>query len=388
VEQGKSATVAINIIRNNTNTEGIDFQINSQPPGFNGTISPSSNVTGNTTNYMLNVDQTMQPGNYPVIVTGTGITSGLSRTDTLIVTVTALPALWVNETPAGFESTTFRDVFFINENAGVAVGDNGTILSSGDGGDNWSDQSGVTSNQLTAVHSDGSVWYAVGWDISTGLGKIIRNSTGTWETVVDTIQSLLNDVFVIDNNNVWVVAFNGVAYQTTNGGTTWIARENIVTGFTQLFKIWFTNSSEGYIGTTGSTTSILKTINGGDDWNEVHTPFEVIHDIFFINSQKGYAVHSQGIEVTTSGGDNGTWSSLSTLPVGIVGMVAISFWGTQVGLIVGGAASQPLVLRTEDGDANWAFEQIGFSTQILWAVAALNENAAVAVGQGIIVRRQ
>lgn len=386
VEQSKSATVAINITRITGNTEGIDFQINSQPPGFNGTMSPSSNVTGNTTNYMLTVDQTIPPGNYPVIVTGTGITSGISRTDTLIVIVTAPPLLWVNETPAGFENITFWDVFFINENDGVTVGENGTIFSSADGGDNWSDQSDVTSSRLFAVHSNGSVWYAVGVDFTTGLAVIIRNTTGTWEVVVNTIPCRLIDVFVIDNNNVWVVAINGFAYRTTDGGVSWTLEDQIVTGL-QIATIWFTNSSEGYIGASSTTTtSILKTTNGGDDWNVVHTLSDPVIDIFFINSQKGYAVHSLGIEVTTSGGGTGTWSSLSTIPPGIIlGIDAISFWGNDIGYIVGNNSSDR-ILRTEDGDASWEVEQS--SASFLWSVAALNENAAVAVGSGIIVRRQ
>jgi photosystem II stability/assembly factor-like uncharacterized protein len=388
VEQGNSDTIPINITRINNNTEGIDFQINSQPSGFNGTISPSSNVTGNSTDYMLTVDQLMSPGNYPVVVTGTGLATAISNSDTLIVTITALPPLWVNETPPGFESRTFRDVFFVNENEGVTVGDDGVILRSGDGGQTWSDESGVTNSHLAAAHSNGSVWYTVGGNNVTGFGEIIRKTSGTWKIIVDTIPLILNDVFVIDDNNIWTVGVSGVAYNTTDGGTTWNANDSIVSGFIQFSTIWFANSSEGYIGTSGSPAQILKTNNGGDDWNQVGTSFEVLHDLFFIDSQKGYAVHSQGIEVTTTGGGSGTWSFLSTTPPGIIGMVAISFWGTQVGLIVGGSASQPIVLRTENGDASWEYEQIGFSTPILWAVATLNDAAAVAVGQGIIARRQ
>ena len=45
-----------------------------------------------------------------------------------------------------------RDVYFVNNMTGWAVGTNGTILNTSDGGVTWSAQTSGTEEELTAVH--------------------------------------------------------------------------------------------------------------------------------------------------------------------------------------------------------------------------------------------
>ena len=386
VAPGQSDTVAINISRFNNNTEGIDFVIETNNPRLNDVISPANNVTGNTTDYMLNVDPLISPGNYTVIVTGTGVTTSLSRSDTLYITVTeASTAMWIDETPAGFKTTVFNDVYFKDENAGVTVGGNGTIFSTGDGGDNWINETGITTDPLHGVHSDGSVWYAVGRILVGNKGQIIRSITGSWEIVTDTIPAPLNDVFVKDANNIWTVGDGGVAYYTTDGGSNWIPM-TIATG--NLEQIWFTSSSNGFIGSS-NPNKIFKTTNGGSNWTEVHSiaSGSLLNNLFFVDSQIGYVVYGSGVDVTTTGGGSGSWSTLSNLPVS-GGIQAISFSGSQFGLLVGGTSSQ-FVWKTEDGGLSWENDNTaglgGFNYFL--AVAVLNQTSAIAVGQFGIARR-
>ena len=388
VAPGQTDTVAINISRFNNNTEGIDFVIETFNPQLNAIISPASNVTGNSTNYIQNVNPSISPGNYTVIVTGTGVTTLLSRSsDTLYVTVPETStAMWIDETPAGFKTTVFNDVYFINANAGVTVGRNGTIFRTGDGGDNWINETGITNDPLHGVHSDGSVWYAVGRILVGNKGQIIRSITGSWEMVTDTIPAPLNDVFVKDANNIWTVGDGGVAYYTTDGGANWIPKA-IATG--NLRQIWFTSPSEGFIGSS-FPNKIFKTTDGGSNWTEVHSIASNggINNLFFVDSQIGYVVYITGVDVTTTGGGSGSWSTLSNLPVSL-GIQAISFWGSQFGLLVGGGGN-PLILRTEDGGLNWENDNFsgglnGFA--FYKAVSVLSSTDAVAVGQWGIARR-
>ena len=45
-----------------------------------------------------------------------------------------------------------NDVYFVNDSVGFAVGDNGVILSSNDGGDNWVVVSSGTTNNYVFFH--------------------------------------------------------------------------------------------------------------------------------------------------------------------------------------------------------------------------------------------
>jgi photosystem II stability/assembly factor-like uncharacterized protein len=82
-----------------------------------------------------------------------------------------------------------NDVHFINENIGYAVGNNGTIIKTIDGGENWCTQQSEITTQL-------------------------------------------NSIFFIDNSNGWVVGGNkwfqetdsSVILNTTDGGLTWISQ--------------------------------------------------------------------------------------------------------------------------------------------------------------------
>jgi len=115
-----------------------------------------------------------------------------------------------------------RDIFFIDEDDGWAVGDLGMIYHTSDGGVNWNQQKTEVSRTLRAVQfMDLNTGWVVGYD-----GLIMRTVDGgeTWHKQF--LGSGLPNHFVAmsftDAYNGWVANTSGDIYRTVNGGLTWV----------------------------------------------------------------------------------------------------------------------------------------------------------------------
>jgi photosystem II stability/assembly factor-like uncharacterized protein len=85
---------------------------------------------------------------------------------------------------------------------------------------------------------------------------------------------------MIDAKRAWVGSANGNIYFTTDGGTTWTVRTGWpgagVAG-TGVMDIQFLNDLEGFMvsNTAAPVGTILRTINGGLDWQTITTPTNI-----------------------------------------------------------------------------------------------------------------
>lgn len=128
------------------------------------------------------------------------------------------------------------DVYFMNQEFGLAVGDHGTIL------------------------------------ISYGIDWISTNST-----VTDPLYSVY---ILADGSAAWVVGANSTCLKSTDLGTTWERVTLPLSGPTRLNCIVFPNASTGYI--CGDGGIILKTTNGGNSWDTTRVPGgENLYEIVF-----------------------------------------------------------------------------------------------------------
>ena len=94
-------------------------------------------------------------------------------------------------------------VYFTDSNTGWAVGEDGVIIKTSDGGISWVRQTSGTTEILQSIYFIES---KTGWAV--GLqGTIIKTTDGgeTWISKNDTIIENLYSVFFIDLNTVWIV---------------------------------------------------------------------------------------------------------------------------------------------------------------------------------------
>jgi photosystem II stability/assembly factor-like uncharacterized protein len=125
-----------------------------------------------------------------------------------------------------------------------AVGQNGLILYTMDGGKSWGKQASGTTENLAHVRAAGNdVWIVGG---RAGRGVLLHNRDGAnWQTQPLDVSEALFDVY-ISGRLGWIVGANGTILQTTNSGQTWIQQESPTKN--NLMCLFFLSSHQGWAG--------------------------------------------------------------------------------------------------------------------------------------------
>jgi photosystem II stability/assembly factor-like uncharacterized protein len=281
-------------------------------------------------------------------------------------------------------------VYFASTTRGWAVGTNGTILTTSNGGSSWQQQYAFDENEqristlLNCVHfSSTSVGYAVGQG-----GIILNTSNGgdTWTPMkVSGLSSKLNGVYLTSSSSAWVVGDGGRIIHTTDSGANWSFQSGGITG--NLNGVWFASADHGWA--VGDAGTILATTNGGGNWllktsgtlqnlfgvhaadtlhcwvvgaggtilysedggiswtAQISGETRALRGVCILSQAKGFVVGQGGtILRTLDGGIN--WERRSS-PVTYT-LYSVRFAGSQVGWIAGALGT---VLKTTDGGETW-----------------------------------
>lgn len=282
----------------------------------------------------------------------------------------AIGQTWTAQDPAG---AALYSVFFTDVNNGTAVGYNGLIRSTTNGGANWTDQT-VGAAILNGVSFVGVNGWAVG---NSGTVLKTTNSGTSWTPQTVPNAFVKYAVSFLDANNGLVAGWAEVL-RTTNGGTNWTSIDvSAITG-NKLFGISFIHSTNGTA--VGEGGKILKTTNGGSNWTEQTSgTANTLTSVSFTDANNGTAVGLSGtILKTTNGGTN--WS-LQT--IGSQDLYGVSFTDANNGTAVG---LNGTILRTTNGGTNWTTQTTGTSNHF-YGVSFTDANTGTTVsGSGTIFR--
>ena len=125
-----------------------------------------------------------------------------------------------------------------------------------------------------------------------------------------------------------------------------IAKPDTIANFRDIFFI-----DEEYGWVVGSNGTILKTTNGGIDWEVIHlTLSEHISSVFFIDRELGWitTTYNDKIYITTNGGEN--WEHIVTIVGTAVSLMDIYFVNDSTGFVCRSAYS---IYRTADYGYTW-----------------------------------
>ena len=240
-------------------------------------------------------------------------------------------------TPSSPATTTLNGVYFLDELEGWAVGNSGIAIHTTDGGDHWT-QTTPGSLALNSVYfADANHGWMVG-----DSGKILRTINGgaNWTTSTPTSAALYS-VFALDNQLAWAVG-KGVVLRTVNGGATWTS----ASPSTQTLRgVFFVNDLLGFaVGTNGA---VLKSTNSGYSWTATTPTTSDLYSTFFVNATTGWAVGEAGAILSTTNGG----TSWTTQRAGSVILRSVFFIDDQNGWAVGQSGT---VVETSDGGAEWS----------------------------------
>ena len=225
--------------------------------------------------------------------------------DGIILKTTDGGVTWISQVylPAEWWS----GVYFINENIGYVFSYfSGKIIKTTDGGTTWA----ISFNSTTTYYYFHSLWFT---DINHGFavgkdGVIMSTSNGgsSWTPKVSGTTVELYDITFTNSQHGFIVGDNNTLLTTTDGGLTW----NTSSPYNQpltLHNIAFVNENVGYIG--GMFYLVLKTTDGGITWTKQSGWYDKSYmgelGMSFIDTNTGYFCGTYAfISKTSDGGIN------------------------------------------------------------------------------------
>ena len=290
---------------------------------------------------------------------------------------------------SSLSARTYHGVSFFADglNAWV-VSTQGHILHSTDGGWNWEEQTSGTIYKIYDVHFASPL---EGWTAG-GLGEVLHTTDGgdTWSRQAIGLAKIYARIFFLNDNCGWA-AGEAVIGRTTNGGDNWsqIFLDPYYDS-TICYGVSFVDTLEGWLsgGISDSLPEqgyIFHTTSGGDTWSlQLRDTLNDFMDIFFVDSQKGWAVGGSDatydpiILHTTDGG--GSWSP-QTAPGGSHYLRSIQFVSDLEGWAVGKFGT---IIHTTDGGSTW--ESQSYPTQqTLFDLSFANPAQGIVVGDSSII---
>jgi photosystem II stability/assembly factor-like uncharacterized protein len=270
-------------------------------------------------------------------------------------------------------------VSFSDLNHGVAVGYNGTLIQTTNGGEKWNQLLPGTLLEYMKIPigaaqciSD-AIITAVCYD-----GSILRTSDGgmNWVSQTSGTNLPLTATYFLDELSGYCVGSGGTILHTTNAGETWLKQQSSVQS--TLTSVYFTSPMNGVI--VGYGGIIMQTSNGGTDWTpRVSGTYAFLASVSFYG-QKGIAVGSSGIILRSTDGGI-TWNKQASNT--FAGLNGVTFSSEEVAIVAG---NNGIILRSTDGGITWS-GQLSGTTAHLISVSMLSDNVGTIVGEnGTILR--
>jgi photosystem II stability/assembly factor-like uncharacterized protein len=216
---------------------------------------------------------------------------------------------------AGFSKYGTR-IEMLDQNYGIAVGGDGTIAQTTDGGIWWQQ---VMTDWLSAEYYGVSIinqwdsWICAGWpdSLAIGQGYIVPTNDGgiTWDTLNGYHAAGYEDFFDIHffNNLEGIVVggnesdYSPLIWKTTDGGSTWNPISTPGNSY-YLRAVDFVGNEGWAVGRFGT---IIHTTDSGNSWTGQTSPATTtLFDVDFTDNLHGIACGYDHILVTTDGGQN------------------------------------------------------------------------------------
>lgn len=188
-----------------------------------------------------------------------------------------------------------KDVFFVDSLYGfnvISSGSTSYFYSTTNGGSSWNYQS-ISGVLNTIVFTDSLNGYLGGDN-----GLVLKTDDGgdNWTDVSTPGTSKIRGSYALSKDTIYFVGDNGLVVNTNDGGLTY---NYYTTGLgVSMFDVFFWDADTGYV--SGQMNTLLKTTDGGSNWTSVSPASgSDITSIYFLDDQTGFV----------AGGTNATFSS-------------------------------------------------------------------------------
>jgi len=261
-----------------------------------------------------------------------------------------------------------------------AVGQNGTILESDDGGATWAEHNSGTTNDLQSIFgtNDGLRLWAVGQ-----RGTILESDDGgaTWTARKSGITSTLYSIFgTSDGLRLWGIGQKGTILESDDGGTSWMTRNSGTKS--NLFSILGTGDVK-HLWVVGERGTILESDDGGASWTARNSGTrEQLQLVFGISDGKRLWAVGHGGAILESDDGGASWTARNS---GTKWHLS-SVFGTSDGKRLRAVCANDKILESDDSGASWAARDSGTTNALISIFGTSDGKRLWAVGEsGTIV---
>lgn len=260
-------------------------------------------------------------------------------------------------------------LIFISDLVGNVYEKNGDRWSTSDGGDMWSVNSNLNSaigsGNLTGIEGDPRI---NGKAIAVSDNGVIKESSdngNTWVAGSPPVTPVaLNSVQKVNLGSWFSIGEDGTLLKSTNLGDDWTEISNNLTA--ELVKFHFRTDLIGCV--IDANGSLYKTLDGGNVWTQISrtlstTSITGMKDLSFISETDGFAVNGTGFVIKTVNG-GASWDEVSPDPA-LTAITTIYFKDGDYGFIGGlgsGTSLNNKLYLTIDGGAT--FNPVGTITSL------------------------
>ncbi len=279
-------------------------------------------------------------------------------------------------------SNFIQKIEFKTSDSGIIVGEKGTILVSADSGKTWTNKHpiGILEPDYNSFDSNGTYIIAVG---NNGVINRSLNGGNSWSrkdenlliNKIENIQYLSSTLgFVETSEN----QFSGIGlFKTTDGGLSWNPSE---TGISDPINgVQFLSQTLGYAITDNK---FYESNDAGDSWTELHD-FGLINDVsdlHFIDKNLGWVLGENEVFKTTDGGSS--WNEYQ-IPAYNYGVSDIYFLNETRGFV---AQPDGRLLKSFDGGVSWTSEALNISETLNKIDFSDNSNGWVVGNRGTVLK--
>lgn len=283
---------------------------------------------------------------------------------------TACPAQW-EEISLG-TSNRLKDIAFFEDGlTGLIIGENGSLHRTTDAGDSWT-KINQSSENLNSIYIQNGIAYISG----RSLILIGRNKGASWQQK-SAPNNNWNDLWFFDEQNGVMVGDSLWAIRTVNGGDTWISELRDFFDPTPLGSVSFL-SDQG--GSAGAESRLFITSNGGKSWNMASTNADSIggmgpiSNVVMVNANRTILAADRGMFVSTN---NLIWLNKGYEAKAGKLDFRESDW---LYACANRAGDRGLIYYSSDGGVSWERENLPFDAPAQNAVAFIDDNRAISVG--------
>jgi len=278
---------------------------------------------------------------------------------------------WSAQTVPGSATLYITSVFFINESKGWACGNNSTIYYTQNSGETWTKQTFQSTTYQNIFFSNQNDGKVVGGYVHPTLGRsnlsYSNNGGSTWinGNKSPNYNVVFYNLHFINENEGWACGGNNAIFHTLDGGINWSAQTSLTNYINTLTNINFTDNLHGI---AMGNNSLKTTIDGGITWNTLLDPKDSNSKIIQLKDGKLLSLSLSSYKISNNYGntfseitDSPPWSGggrISTMPIVYKLNETTSFW---IGLDVLSSDSSPVtsttsvskVFKTSDGGNSW-----------------------------------